>query len=211
MDEVKTMGTTGDNEMYEVSPVSVDKVIEIANSRGKYTKLNWREQEILIRRTISYDEMSVFVKTVVNACFDEETGAYEPQNRDFMYKYGEILFFTNVELPKETGEAYDIVYALNLNDIIEEHADIHQIADIQNAISEAIEYRLEQNLDSLKAELRKFKDVFMALGETMSSIDPEDIRVAMKAIADHGKLDEGAIVRALFPKKADEDSGESKR
>lgn len=210
MDEVKTVETTGGDELYEVSPISIDTVVEIANADlKKYAVVDWHGKDLVIRRTIAYDEVRNFVNAVVEACFNKETGEYEPQNRDFMYKYGEILFYTNVELPQETSAAYDIVYALNLNDIIEDNIDAHQLADIQSAISEAIDYRLEQNLDSLKAELRKFEDVFKAIGETMSAIDPADITKTMAAIAEHGKIDEGAIVRALFPQKADDDGGKA--
>jgi hypothetical protein len=209
MDENKTVEMTKSDETYEVSPIVLDSVLEIANSSNseKYSAIKWHGMDLIIRHVISYDEMSAFVKAVVDACFNEETGEYEPQNRDFMYKYGEILFYTNVELPKETTEAYDVVYALDLNDYIGRHADQHQLADIQSAISEAIDYRLEQNLDALKAELRKFENVFVELGDTMSSIDPDEIKKTMASIAEHGKLDEGAIVKALFPKGADDNEG----
>lgn len=208
MEEIKTTVTDTEKEMIEVKPIKLEDVYKtIKSDFAEYISVDWHGHELIVRNYISYDEMVSFVNAVVSACFNEETGEYEPQNRDFMYKYGEIIFYTNVELPKDTSEAYDVVYALDLNEVIEEHVNIRQIADIQQSISEQIEYRMEQNTDALKAELRKFEDVFRALGETMSVISPEEIEKTMAAISEHGKLDEGAIVRALFPKDGGDSDG----
>lgn len=205
MDEAKKTEVAVQEDVYEVSPITLDDVKKIADENYKtYSVLNWRGHDLVVRKIISYDEMSAFVNAVVSSCFNTETGEYEPQNRDFMYKYGEILFYTNVQLPSETAEAYDLVYAMDLNDFVERHINPHQLADIQSSIAEAIDYRLEQNVDVLKAEMKKFEDIFVQLGETMSKLDPDDMKKTMDAIMEHGAIDEKKIVQALFPQKADD-------
>lgn len=201
-----------DAVMYEVAPISIDDIKNIAENKYKhYTSLKWLGHDLIIRKIIPFEAVHSFVNSVADACFNSETGAYEPENRDFMYKYCEIVFFTNVELPLDFDDAYDVVYITNLNDMIHEYADQYQIADIQSSITEAIQYRIDQNLDSLKAELRGFEDVFKKLGETMSAIDPEEIKKTMDAISKHGKLDEAAVVKALFPNGGGKSNGKDKR
>lgn len=210
------MKAVKDNEVNET--VAEEKVEQIplgdvykiiAEDYAEYSKIEWYGYEIAVRTNISYEEMDSFVDAVVDACFNQETGEYEPQHRDFMFRYGKIAFYTNFELPQDTEEAYRVVYALCADRFIDGVADACQLEAIQDAITEKIDYRLEQNVDMIKAELNKMKDMFAKLGETMSSIDPEEVKKTLASISEHGKLDEAAIVKALFNKDGESAGGES--
>lgn len=211
MNEEKNFDVTATEDTYEVAPVSVEDLKKIADTEFKqYTVTDWHGREIVVRYTIMYEEMENFVDAVTDACFDPESGEFMPANRDFMYKYCEAVFFTNVELPTDSGEAYSLLYLVDLNDVIEEHASHHQIADIQSAIDAKIRYRLDTRLDELKADMQKVQDGFRSLSEMTASIDPDDVRSALDAISAHGGIDEEKIVNAILAQKAngDVDNGE---
>lgn len=209
MDENKTveMIENAEEEMYRIPS---DKIQMVADEFDKAVVVDWHDYKLLVRKTITQYEMTSFVDAVVKSCFDDETGTYMPENRDFMYRYCQILFYTNIDLPRESEDAYELVYLLDLNNIINTNAERYQLADIQSAIEEKIRYRLDTELDEMRKQVEQITQVVGALNESISSVDPEDIKNLVTAYVEKGGLDEQKIVEALFKDKEKvKDDGES--
>jgi len=199
MEENKTVEMT-DTAYDEVYRIPSDQLQEIAKDIERVTIVDWHGYKVVVRKAITQSEMLAFVKTVVESCFDDN-GEYTPENRDFMYRYCQILFFTNVDLPTESTEAYEFVYHLDLNNIVNMYAERYLLADIQSAIEEKVRYRLDTELDEMRKQVEQIAQVVGALNESISSVDPEDIKNLVAALAEHGAIDEQKIVEALFKER----------
>ena len=169
---------------------------------------DWFGHQLIVRTYITQTEMEQFVDNIVNASFDSDTGDYAPERRDFMYRYCEILFFTNVEMPTDVEQAYRIVYATDLNHIIEETARYWQRADIQKAIEDKIQYRLDKDLDHLEVEMNKLTDGIAKVRESFASIDKDDIQRLLSAIGNGVNLDEEKLVKAFIDAKVASDKND---
>ena len=199
MDENKNvdMIEVAEEDLYRIPS---DKIQMVADEFDKAVVVDWHDYKLLVRKTITQYEMTSFVDAVVKSCFDDD-GTYMPENRDFMYRYCQILFYTNIDLPRDSEEAYELVYLLDLNNIINANAERYQLADIQSAIEEKIRYRLDTELDEMRKQVERITQVVGALNECISSVDAEDIKNLVTAYIEKGGLDEQKIVEALFKDK----------
>lgn len=94
-----------------------------------------------VRRTLSFDECVLFVNSVCNACFNDETGEYMPEYRHLLTKLNMLMRYANVPFPEDIGVAYEIISNTNICRKVEDAIDETQYFHILDAIDEKINYR----------------------------------------------------------------------
>ncbi len=176
-----------------------------SESYSKPKTIEYHRARVEVKPALSYPEMLAFVDFVVDACFDKEMGTYRPELCDFAIRYAVIEMYTNIELPEDDSDRYDIVYG---NEELF-HKIIGVINDAQfNAMADAIDKKIDalveananeilQNMNALYNTVIGLVDMF---NKQFEGIDEDDLKKMVNAIA-NSNLDETKFVESYMDNK----------
>lgn len=184
--------------------VSFELVEQAAQSEVNEAKLvEWNGVTIRVRNTISLDEMLLFVKNVVESCFDDEAN-YFPEKRDAALRWCTISFYTNIELGDDPSAVYDVLCRSSLIETIVAYINTWQLDEITDAIEMKIRHIASAGV---QATLKSVNEMVAALGNVNDSLsglfDGMDKDKLNDLIATLGasKINEEALVKAIVSQK----------
>lgn len=165
------------------------------------TIVEWRGLNIVVLRHISMQDMVEFVNSVVEMCFSSDDMTYQPEIRDFAEKYYIIEKYTNLDLPEDVSEKYDLIYRTDLvNTVIKNIDTFEQLNAICDAVEEKVANRAQSNIEAITTRVNQLADEIEKVGETLISafgdVDPEAVEALTKALTDGGLSDE-SIAKAI--------------
>ena len=184
--------------------VDLSEFKKVAMPEGnEFEELEWRGLKIRVRHMLDLAGVIKFVSYVTESCFDSETGEYLPEIRDFAERSALIQLYTNIDLPEETSEQYELLYSNDLIESIRNSGiiDCAQINVIDDAIDDKIYYltsmdiyRIKNGFESLVDGLSELEKSF---GEIFDSIDSDSISKIADAV-DDGMFDEAKLAKAII-------------
>ena len=179
----------------------IKKIAEKESSER--TTVDWNGVEISVKKTVSLDDMMSVVLGVVGSCFDED-GNYIPEVVDIIEKHNVIKWYTDIDVPNDINESFDLIYRTDLYQIVIGKIDQTQLATIHKAIREKIEYLVNVRADAVSnkcieliGELSKVSD---GLSTLFGDLKPEDMTNMIGAITG-GKFDEEKLIKAYMKEK----------
>lgn len=96
-----------------------------------------------IKTYISADDFFSAVKLVIEASFDEN-GVYRPEYKELVKRYVYLRYLTDIDVSDiETGELYKVTQSEWYEQIAKEFVNIQAFYNINDAIDEAIQYRID--------------------------------------------------------------------
>ena len=184
--------------------VSFDMVTKAAEGEINNTSLAaWNGLTIEVRNTISLNEMLYFVKTVVEACFDDEAN-YFPEKKDAALRWCTISFYTNIELGDDPSAVYDVLCRSSLIETIVAHINTWQLDEITDAIEMKIRHIASagvqatlKSVNEMVAALGNVNDSFSGLFDGMDKDKLNDLIATLGA----SKINEEALVKAIVSQK----------
>lgn len=191
--------------------ISVSAIDEILKNQEEVETVQWNGLEVVIKKTLSMDDMLNFVDSVVQSCFDAQTGEYRPEAKDFAMRVNIMTRYANFALPeRNVAHQYDIAVRSGVTDMILSHINSAQFYEMVRAIDSKIEHKASANIQVLT---KKFDDVvteFENLQEKMSSmfngVSSADLQKLAESLA-NGNFSEEKIVEAMMPKMGVEEVG----
>lgn len=186
--------------------ISINKMQNIIKENMVHeTKIDFYGSELVIKKTISLDDMVGFVNSAVDACFGGENKKYIPEVKDFAIKSNIFEYYTNISLTDNMKERYEMVYDMwgIAGNTIEEFVDNEQLKSICAAIDEKICNIVDCDTDYIYSKINEVSDVAKQLSEyfkdIFSDLSKEDMIAMSKAIINNsGEIDEGKVVDALL-------------
>lgn len=176
-------------------------------------EVEWNGLAIEIKRTLSLQEVIHFVEGVVDACFDEETGDYLPEVKDFLIKYFVLEKYANFTMPSNTNNMYDLIYCTDAFVTVCGYINTEQFSEICAAIDEKLDYKTNASVEAMNKQMatvfNSFEDIEKNLSQLFSSVDNESLAKLIEALG-NGKIDEAKLVKAYTEAKYTETSGEPK-
>lgn len=187
--------------MAEEKKISIEKMDEIIRDYYPDTEtVDFHGQELVVSRTIPFRTEIELVNSVIDACFDEETGAYLPEYLDFAMTSCIVAAFTNVRLPQDAEHRHRILYGTNLMEFVEPHISETQICAIECAIRAGIRARNDANVALFESRMNEASRTMLELSEKIAGIfdgvSKEDISAVLNAVG-NGTIDEEKIARAV--------------
>lgn len=184
--------------------VSFELVEQAAQSEVNEAKLvEWNGVTIRVRNTISLDEMLLFVKNVVESCFDDEANYY-PEKKDAALRWCTVAFYTNIELGEDPAAAYDVLCRSSLIETIIPYINSWQIDELTDAIEAKMHYiasvGIQATLKSVNEMIAALSNVTDSFGGVFDSIDKEKLNDMISAFSATG-LNEEKLVRAIISQK----------
>lgn len=90
-----------------------------------------------IKRTLTATEMNALYNTMIVCLYDEED-EYLYQFRDYLWRRAVIESYTDLSLPSDTDEAYEICRNEKIWNEIQFAVDVDQLDEINNAVRDYV-------------------------------------------------------------------------
>lgn len=176
------------------------------------TKVDFYGADLIIKRRLSLEEMITFVNECVDPCFDNDEHRFNAEIKDFVVRSNTIKYYTNLTLPEDMAERYDMLCKLwakaNFTDTLYGNIDCNQYDGMIDAIESKIE---EENLmnellftNKITNVITSIETLISSIGAAMSTVSEEDVAQLIKKLKDDG-FNEEKLVEAVLEHEAKED------
>ena len=187
--------------MAENKKIGYQKIKEKADDYfEKKTVIDFHGLEIEVQKRIPYVRLSMIIDAVVKSCFDAENGEYIPEVRDFATRLAVASAYTNLELPDETEEQYDMMYGTDLMEKIYEAIDYIQLSTLRGSIQKRCDIINDMNRTAIEKELYEAMETIGNIADGFAKmfdgVSNADMTKMIRMIGEHG-LDEGKLAEAV--------------
>ena len=166
--------------MDEQKMISIEKMDEIIMDYYPDTvAVDFHGQELVIRRTITMEEMALLTKTVAERCFDEKTGEYLPELLRYLTDILIIAFYTNVRVPRNAEKQYRMLRQTDLMRVVHDNISDDQYYEITEAIDDRIRLRNERNTKMVEKQIQDAVSSVTAIADLLDGmfdgVDKDDV------------------------------------
>lgn len=186
----------------EQNMISVEDMAEIAMDYFPNVVVeDFHGKELVVQRIIPFHILSALTPKIVDACFDDESGEYQPEMLDFSMRIAVVRAYTNVELPDDIEEQYYILYGTDLWNMVNLVADPEQLQLLHAVVIDRIHTQNNANKvlfeKTMHSSIDAITNIVDRLDDLFSDVTTDDIRNMVMAIGADG-VDEEKIVRAVI-------------
>lgn len=188
--------------------ISVNAMDEIMKRYQTTETVEWNGLQVVIKKSLSLEEMMTFANSVVKSCFDQASGAYMPEVKDFAIRANVLDMYTNFTLPKDLGKQYDMVVQSGAVEMVLNYINYVQFNELVKAIDSKLQNTADANIQAFITKLdgvtTAFSDMQAKMEQMFSGVDTEDIGKLVGAIANGDNTEEGIVKSYLELVKKDE-------
>ena len=192
----------------KIKRISVNEMDEILSRYTNTEIVQWNGLEVQIMKSLSLEDMLAFADSVIKSCFDQDTGAYLPEVKDFIIRCNVIERYSNFSMPSKLERKYDMAVRSGAYEMILNHIDIAQFTELMRAIEAKLQNAADANVQMV---FMKFNDVvssFEVLQQKVdalfSGVDAADIGKLIGAISESG-ISEEKVVQAYIAENTKKD------
>lgn len=188
--------------------ISVNAMDEMMKRYQTTETVEWNGLQVVIKKNLSLEEMMTFANSVVKSCFDQASGAYMPEVKDFAIRANVLDMYTNFTLPKDLGKQYDMVVQSGAVEMVLNYINYAQFNELVKAIDSKLQNTADANIQAFITKLDNvttaFSDMQTEMEKMFSGVDTEDIGKLVGAIANGDNTEEGIVKSYLELVKKDE-------
>ena len=120
--------------MEKVKKITAEQ-LRCANNAPSHRTVMWHGIAVTLRPLLPLVEVTQFVNSVMDSCYDKEHDVFVPDMMDFAFRVNAVSRYACVELPESIEEQYSILYNTDIFDTIVSHAHAAQLQAIKDAIN----------------------------------------------------------------------------
>jgi hypothetical protein len=109
--------------------------LRAANTAPTNRTVMWHGIAVTVRPMLPLAEVTQFVNSVMDSCYDKGRDMFVPDMKDFAFRVNVVSRYACVELPPSIEEQYAILYNTDIFDTIMSHINQPQIESIKDAIN----------------------------------------------------------------------------
>lgn len=192
----------------KIQKISVNAMDEIMKRFETVETVEWNGLQVIIKKNLSLEEMMTFANSVVKSCFDQASGAYMPEVKDFAIRANVLDMYTNFTLPKDLEKQYDMVIRSGAVEMVLNHINYMQFNELVKAIDSKLQNTADANIQAFITKLDNvttaFSDMQTEMEKMFSGVDSEDIGKLVGAIVNGDNTEEGIVKSYLELVKKDE-------
>lgn len=181
----------------KIQKISVNAMDEIMKRYATTETVEWNGLQVVIKKNLSLEEMMTFANSVVKSCFDQSSGAYIPEVKDFAIRANVLDMYTNFTLPKDLGKQYDMVVQSGAVEMVLNYINCVQFNELVKAIDSKLQNTADANIQAFITKLDNvttaFSDMQTEMEKMFSGVDTEDIGKLVGAIANGDNTEEGIV------------------
>lgn len=191
----------------KIQKISVNAMDEIMKRFDAVETIEWNGLRVVIKKNLSLEEMMTFANSVVKSCFDQASGAYMPEVKDFAIRANVLDMYTNFTLPKNLSKQYDMVIRSGAVEMVLNYINYAQFNELVKAIDSKLQNTADANIQAFITKLDNvttaFSDMQTEMEKMFSGVDTEDIGKLVGAIANGNNTEEGIVKSYLELVKKD--------
>ena len=157
--------------------------------------------EMSIKKSISLDEMILFVQEVVEACVDGETGEYLPEAYDFAMRVSILTHYANFTMPSDMEKQYWLVYNTTAVEQVLQHINMRQFNDIVRSIDKKIEFMLNilssSAVSKVNEIIAKFSDIAIAGENAFKGVDSNTVAKVVQSLSTLSNMSDKELANAV--------------
>jgi len=185
--------------------ISVSEIMEAVRAeREEDGSFRFHGMDVTVKRVLTIEEMAQFVNDVVSGAFNDETNEYTPEFLELIRRAATISMYTNIELPDDAFDVYELVYSTDLYEKVICLIDQDAYVDMIDAIDEKVEHLAHAQLSELQLQIEtiaaRFEELSASLEALVGGVSSDDINKLAGAIIGGG-LDEEKLVKAFAKQK----------
>ena len=173
----------------KIKRISVNAMDEILKDYENTETIQWNGIEVVITKNLSLEEMMAFADSVVKSCFDQASGTYMPEIKDFAIRSNIMERYANFTLPSKVERQYDVVIRSGVVEEILRHINFSQFDELLKAMDAKL-----QKVDDVVTSFEGLQD---KVGALFAGVDQADIGKLMSAISENG-VSEEKVVKAYI-------------
>lgn len=175
--------------------VNLTNITEKSPLKNKVIRIG--KTSVEIKTYISADDFMSAVRLVVDSSFDED-GVYRPEYKEIVKRYVYLKYFTDIDVDEiDSGELYKLTQANWYNTIMNELVNIQAYYNINDAIDEAIQYRIDTKpsaFDTLCVDLSAMLNTDLSgnladVKDVLDKLENVDKQEFVKAVLDKHKAE----------------------
>ena len=120
--------------MEKVKKITAEQ-LRCANNVPSHRTVMWHGIAVTLRTLLPLVEVTQFVNSVMDSCYDKEHDVFVPDMMDFAFRVNAVSRYACVELPESIEEQYSILYNTDIFDTIVSYANAAQLQSIKDAIN----------------------------------------------------------------------------
>lgn len=161
---------------------------------------------IAIKGGLSLLDILKIADNVASFCFMDD-GEYIPELKDFFFKRELIETATNIELPEDVAECYDLIMNSDLGKWVDytfcENLEVYKdlIPNLYAVIQDKIDYMADSGLALLRSRMDALVYAIENLStqseDMFSKVSPDDMEKLISSVDSLGKIDEEKLVKAF--------------
>lgn len=177
----------------QISINQIDKII--ASQADRYPKDNktvisynvgnGETVDVEVSPLLSVEDMNNMVQAVSEAVFDNNT--YVPAVYELIYSKAVLAYYTNLKIDMKNDKFNQIVYCTDIVDKVVDSVNTMQLADINDAIDKAIEFKKQEILSTQNRLLEENLNQLVTLTNTMSEFGEKMKDINMNEVIDNYK------------------------
>ncbi|MCL1952040.1 MAG: hypothetical protein FWF60_04350 [Oscillospiraceae bacterium] len=148
-----------------------------------------------------------FVDSVAATVIDGETGEYRPELFGFAFDAMVLMYFTNIALPEDAGEQFNLICHTDLCFEVKRSIDTEQLEGLRAAADLKIEHLLRCAENALATKMAGLLASFEQLRESTRDIFSTVGGAELKAMVDHlSGMDEATLAKTVLAQQEDTDA-----
>lgn len=94
----------------------------------------WHGHAVSVRTLLPIEEISPFIDSVMEVCWDETHDMPAPEMMDFAFRVNVVTRYACVELPENIGEQYEVMYGTDIFDTIGSAVNAAQLQSLKETL-----------------------------------------------------------------------------
>ena len=161
-------------------------------------------KEVQVKSGLGLTETIGFVDSVATTVLDHETGEYRPELFDFALDAMVLMYFTNIALPADAGEQFDLVCNTNLCFEVKRNIDTEQLDRLYASADRKIFHLLRCAENTLATKMTDLLASFEQLRECTRDVFSNVGGASLKSMVDRlSGIDEAALAKAVLAQQDD--------
>lgn len=198
----------------------MDAAVAEDGERPEYYYVQYKGVSITIKGGFTLEDALMIAGDVADSCF-LEGGEYIPELKRFFLRRELIDAVTNIELPDDLSECYELIMNTSLGAWVDEtffeylqvYAD--QMPFLLEAIQDKIDYMADSGLALLHSRMDALIYAIESLSEQSESmfagVSPDDVRKLASSVDSFGNIDEEKLVKAFVDQEKKSKSKSKKK
>lgn len=115
----------------EQKNITAAQILRAAKLSDEQTRADWRGLHITVRRFLPLDAIQPMVEEIIELCAAGGEHVFKPELLEFSFRIHVLIYYTNIELPKDLRNQYQLAMGTDLYLTIASYICEDQLEDLR--------------------------------------------------------------------------------